>query len=84
MKWLDRLNKKAPDDLKLNLVHIVFWAVIFGVGFGVLLLSGCGSDSNPLNPDNAGEFCDVHGGVQLIEQGYVYCQDGTYIEEDAL
>jgi hypothetical protein len=46
---------------------------------------GCGSeDSNPFAPDTAGEFCDVRGGVQLIEGGYIYCNDGSYIEESAL
>lgn len=39
MKWLDELNKRAPDDLKLNLVHTVFWAVIFGVVAAIVVLS---------------------------------------------
>ena len=40
MKWLDKLNERAPDDLKLNLVHCVFWAVIFGVGAGIVVVLG--------------------------------------------
>ena len=39
MKWLDELNKRAPDDLKLNLVHTVFWAVIFGVVAAIVVLN---------------------------------------------
>jgi len=38
MKWLDRLNKRASNDLKLNLVHIVFWGVVVGVAFGVVVV----------------------------------------------
>jgi len=38
MKWLDKLNERAPDDLKLNLIHTVFWAVIFGVAAGVVII----------------------------------------------
>jgi hypothetical protein len=38
MKWLDRLNERAPDDLKLNLVHIVFWGVVVGVASGVVVV----------------------------------------------
>lgn len=40
MKWLDRLNERAPDDLKLNLVHIVFWGVVFGVMMGIAIVFG--------------------------------------------
>jgi len=40
MKWLDKLNERAPDDFKLNLLHTVFWAVIIGVGFGVVVVLG--------------------------------------------
>lgn len=40
MKWLDELNKRADDDLKLNIVHIIFWGVIFGVAFGFVLVFG--------------------------------------------
>ena len=50
----------------------------------VLLLAGCSSDDNPFHPTTPGEFCDVHGGVQLIEEPYVYCNDGTYGELDNL
>lgn len=39
MKWLDELNKRAPDDLKLNLLHLVFWAVIFGVVAAIVVLN---------------------------------------------
>jgi len=39
MKWLDELNKRAPDDLKLNLFHTVFWAVIFGVVAAIVVLN---------------------------------------------
>ena len=39
MKRLDELNKRAPDDLKLNLVHTVFWAVIFGVVAAIVVLN---------------------------------------------
>jgi hypothetical protein len=60
-------------------------AIIAFVVMVAFLMVGCGSDSsNPFNPDTAGEFCDVRGGVQLIEGGYIYCNNGEYIEEDAL
>ena len=53
-----------------------------------ILISGCGDSKwdsgNPFHPDNPGQFCDLHGGVQLIEGGYIYGNDGTYIEESAL
>jgi len=49
-----------------------------------LLLIGCGDSNNPFHPDNAGQFCDVRGGVQLIEGGFIYCNDGAFIEEDNL
>lgn len=56
------------------------------VFFFVLMLNGCGSEgnANPFSTTNAGEYCDVRGGVQLIEGGYIYCNDGSYIEESAL
>lgn len=52
--------------------------------FVVVVLVGCGDTGNPFHPDNPGQFCDLHGGVQLIEGGYIYCNNGTYIEESAL
>lgn len=52
--------------------------------FVVVVLAGCGDTGNPFHPDNPGQFCDLHGGVQLIEGGYIYCNNGTYIEESAL
>lgn len=56
--------------------------------FVAVVLAGCGDSKwdsgNPFHPDNPGQFCDLHGGVQLIEGGYIYCNDGTYIEESAL
>jgi hypothetical protein len=38
MKWLDKLNERAPDDLKLNLVHIVFWGCFFGTAAGWVII----------------------------------------------
>ena len=59
-------------------------AIIAFVVMVAFLMVGCGSDSNPFRPETAGEYCDIRGGVQLIEGGYIYCNDGSYIEEDAL
>ena len=67
--------------MKMRGINFVMLGILL---FIVLALAGCGSESNPFHPDTAGEFCDVHGGVQLIEQGYIYCNDGTYTEESAL
>ena len=40
MKWLDKLNERAPDDFKLNLLHTVFWAIAVGVMLGVAVVFG--------------------------------------------
>jgi len=42
MKWPKKIDKPNPDpyDLKYNLLHLLFWAVIFGVGFGLVLVFG--------------------------------------------
>lgn len=47
-------------------------------------ISGCGveGEDNPFYPETPGEFCDTRGGVQLIEGGYIYCNNGEYIHED--
>ncbi len=39
MKWLDKLNERAPDDLKRNIVECIFWAVIFGVAAGIVVMT---------------------------------------------
>jgi hypothetical protein len=38
MKWLDELNKRAPDDLKLNIVHAVFWGSVVGTVFFLIIM----------------------------------------------
>ena len=36
-----------------------------------LVLSGCGQP---------GSLCSLHGGVSFIDQGFIYCDDGTYFK----
>ncbi len=67
--------------MKIESLDYVMMCILL---FIVLTLAGCGSESNPFHPETPGEFCDVHGGVQLIEHPYVYCNDGAYTELDNL
>lgn len=34
------MEKRDPYGLKYNLLHLLFWAVVIGVAFGMLILFG--------------------------------------------
>lgn len=33
-------SERPPDDLKYNLLNLLFWGVIMGVAFGLLMIFG--------------------------------------------
>lgn len=35
-----QMEERDPYGLKYNLLHLIFWGIIFGVAFGVLILFG--------------------------------------------
>ena len=39
-KFNDWYNRTAPEDFTLNLLGAIFWAVVIGVGFGMVVLYG--------------------------------------------
>jgi len=39
-RFNDWWNKTVPEDFTLNLLGTIFWAIIIGVAFGMLMLWG--------------------------------------------